>query len=164
LVNLALQQMQLYSFKGIEGYVGDYAVAVEFVRADGLRLVMDAVREGSSSTPTMASLVVIFYELMRHEDLLSWDDDRIDASFVAQVAANIETERSKRGLSLDEKTLQHTLGILESLLCTPNKYEMTQQSISVSSLLNFLQSETPMVQCSALALFNTLFRLGDKSR
>jgi hypothetical protein len=163
-VNLALQQMQLYSFKGIEGYVGDYAVAVEFVRADGLRLVMDAVREGSSSTPTMASLVVIFYELMRHEDLLSWDDDRIDASFVAQVAANIETERSKRGLSLDEKTLQHTLGILESLLCTPNKYEMTQQSISVSSLLNFLQSETPMVQCSALALFNTLFRLGDKSR
>ncbi len=157
-------QMQLYSFQAIEGYVSDYAVAVEFVKASGFDTVVKCIRDGTATATTMASLVVIFYELMRHDDLVSWEDDRIDSAFIGQIAANIETEKSKRGLSLDDRTLQYTLGILESLVCTASKSDAAQQAISVSSLLNYLQSDNQAVQWGALALFNTMFRLGDKTR
>ena len=39
---------------------------------------------------------------------------------------------------------------------------MTDQSVSIPSLLNFLQSDK--VQSNALALFNLMFRMGDKTR
>ena len=146
--------------QSIERMVSDPAVAAEFVNAHGMDYVMDAVRKKQ----TTQSLVLIFNEVMGHEDLFSWEDKRIDAPFVEHVAENIETERTKRGFSLDDKALNCTLSILETLVRTPSKYEMTQQAISGPSLLNFLQQDSQVVQWHALALFNSMFKQADKDR
>ena len=84
--------------QSIERMVSDHAVAAEFVNAHGMDYVMDAVRKKQ----TTQSLVLIFNEVMGHEDLFSWEDRRIDAPFVEHVAENIETERTKRGFTLDD--------------------------------------------------------------
>ena len=146
--------------QSIERMVSDYAVAAEFVKAHGMDYVMDAIRKNQ----TTQSPVLIFNEVMGHEDLFSWEDKRIDVPFVEHVAENIELERTKRGFSLDDKALNCTLGILETLVRTPSKYEMTQQAISVPSFLNFLQQDSQVVQWHALALFNSMFKQADKDR
>ena len=154
------QDMNNILLESIERFVSDHAVAAEFVNAHGMDYIMDAIRKKQ----TTQSLVLIFNEIMGHDDLFSWEDKRIDAVFVEHVAENIETERTKRGFSLDDTALTCTLGILETLVRTPSKYEITQQAISVPSLLNFLQKDSQVVQWNALALFNSMFKQAEKDR
>ena len=99
------QEANKIILKSIEDSVGDYAVAAEFVSASGMDLIMDAIRKKQ----TTSSLLLIFYEIMGHDDLFSWEDRRIDGPFVEQVAENIDTERTKRGFCLEDAALACTL-------------------------------------------------------
>ena len=160
------QQQRLMCLKGLESHVSDYAVAEELVRSNGIQTLIDlVVSEGHNASFKVFSLVLLtFTEVMRQEDLMGWEDERIGAEFIAQIAANIDTEKTMLALKQDERTQQCCLAALEALVCTPSKYEVTETNISFSSLLNFIQNDNAMVQQHALALFNALFRLGDKNK
>ena len=99
------QEANKIILKSIEDSVGDYAVAAEFVSASGMDLIMDEIRKKQ----TTSSLLLIFNEIMGHDDLFSWEDRRIDGPFVEQVAENIDTERTKRGFCLEDAALACTL-------------------------------------------------------
>ena len=157
-------QNRLICLRALESQSADYAVAQELVRSSGLEILIKTVSEGSASAQVVSLVILTFHEVMKQEDLLSWEDDIISPEFIGQVAANIDTEKTMLALKQDEKTHQCCLAVLEALVNTPSKYEVTEQTISFSSLLNFIQNDNPMVQQHALALYNALFRLGDKHK
>ncbi len=164
-------QMRLSAYKALQALSLDYALAEELVSGGGFTRVVRAVSTAGTGqggetvgAQALSHLVATFHEVMKHEDLVSWEDPRVDATFISQVSACIETERSMRALAQDDKTHSCCLAILEALAFTQAKHHLVEKVVAVTSLLNFLQADSPTVQRRALALFNALFRLGDKTK
>ena len=113
----------------------DAAVAEEFVvREGGLDLVLEGVGGDQAvhmSGQMTAHLIRTFHEIMRHEGLVAWEDERLHAHFIGRIAANIDTEKSMAALKQDERTQSACLSILNELVNTPAKYETTEKDISV---------------------------------
>ena len=157
-------QMRLNAYKALQALSPDYAMAEEMVAGGAFDRVLRAMADSSVGAQALSHLVLTFHEVMRHEDLVGWDDSRLDAAFISQVAACVETERSMRAMTQDDATHACCLAVLEALAFTPSKHEMVEKAVAVPSLLNFLQADSPRVQRKALALFNALFRLGDRAK
>ncbi len=157
-------QMRLESLKGLHRLSTEYAMAEELVRSRCFfDIVVPGVRGDSWGTQALSYLLAIFYEVMRHDDLVSWEDERIDTEFIAQVASTIETEKSTRGLTQGDRANIISLSILESLACTTSKHDITEDQVDIASVLGFLRADSTELQLAALSLFNSLFRLADRS-
>lgn len=79
--------MRLNGYKALDTCCRDYALAEELVRVDGgFNHILKTAGESSTSAQTMAHLIGTFYEVMKHEDFVSWDDPRIDQNLITQVS------------------------------------------------------------------------------
>ncbi len=175
-------QMRLEAHKSLARLAQDAAVAEEMVRTDVFfRRVVKGVVDmgGGGNSPTeqqvsaqsLSLLLSAFHEVMSHEEeLVSWEDDRVagDAAFVSRVASCADPERMPRLLASDAKTHAVCLSILESLALSPGGRgrEAAERAVSVPGLLSLLQApDSPQeVRRRSLALFNALFRSGDRAR
>ncbi|TRY63374.1 hypothetical protein TCAL_03651 [Tigriopus californicus] len=158
-------EMRANAFKSLEAICKDEAVALEFVECSrGLELIVRSANLESTNGYLLSHLIRTFHTVMSHPGLVSWEDERIHPDFVGIILANIETEKSKQALKQDEPTQECSLSILNELVNTPSRYHEIDRTISVASLLNFLQSDNSNIQRNALALFNSLFSLGDSSK
>lgn len=154
-------QLRLNSFKALEQLSSEYACAEQLVKENGLELIIKCICQESTNSHLLPHLIITFYEIMKHEDLVSWNDIRISEAFVKHVAAFVQNELTN---STEMKALQSSLAFLETVVCTPAKVSYVEKAVSVPSLLALLQSDNSIVQQNALALFNALFKISDRAK
>lgn len=159
-------QMRVNAFKSLEAICQDEAVAMEFLGSGrGLELIVNSANsESKDGDSLLPHLIRTFHTVMSHPGLVSLEDERIHPAFVQIIVTNITTKEDKPALKHDDLTQECFLSILNELVNTPSRYHEIDRTISVPSLLKLLKSLNPKVQRNALAIFNSLFRLGDSAR
>jgi len=148
-------------YRSLAALAQDDVTAVELVRSGVLwDVILPAATAGSP--PTSGAALVALAEVLRQDEMVSWDDPRLTGE-LSEAAASIASAPT-----CDPKARTACLAILEGLASEASASERRQETrklVHVPSLLGLLREERePQVQQSALALLNALFRSADRDQ
>ncbi|XP_053402793.1 engulfment and cell motility protein 1-like [Mercenaria mercenaria] len=145
---------KIESLKSLSMKCTDATFSNEFIKKQGLKLIIDYVIAGnkSFSGDPLMFLLRSFVALMDH-NVVSWDI--LEPEFIKQVATCISGARAA-----GDGCIQPSLEILESVILHSTdiaKMESMEQFITADKIIPYMQSSNADVQQSALALLNAMF-------
>lgn len=136
----------------------DITFALEFIKKQGLALIISLVESGKCKGNILAYSLMSFVELMDHGIVL-WDI--LEVPFINKVASYINNQSQAH----DYKVIQASLSILESIvLNSSSKYCVVEKEVTVPNLVMHLQSQHVVIQQNSIALINALFLKADPSK
>ncbi|CAG0893335.1 unnamed protein product [Darwinula stevensoni] len=149
------REEKLEALEKLEKLSGDVTFAKEFIQKGGLSLLISAVEEGKYSEDCLALVLVSFLELMEL-GIEPWES--LESGFIRKIANYI----TKSSGTMDRRTIQSCLGILENLVQTsPEKYSVVEKDVQLIHLIPHLRNPSEMVQQNVIALINALFAKAD---
>ncbi|XP_074646878.1 engulfment and cell motility protein 1-like isoform X2 [Tubulanus polymorphus] len=152
---------KLSALKDLASLSADPTFAAEFISKNGLKLVVEMVESGSCAGEYLAFTLKSFVELMDH-GTISWDI--LEPKFI-KVLCNAIKDRHGRVATTDFTALQAALDILESVLMQGNgKYDIIEEEVSITNLIQHLQSANQDIQKSSIGLINAMFMMAPQSR
>lgn len=128
----------------------DATFASEFIKRDGLKLLIGMVENKPESSETLANCLTSFQELMDHGEV-SWDI--LTQGFIK----NLTTFVNKKN-PVDATVLKRCLSILEAVsINSPAFYQVVEKEVVFENLVLHLQNPIPDIRLNAIALINSLF-------
>ncbi|EAA15037.3 engulfment and cell motility protein 1 [Anopheles merus] len=141
--------------KELQVLSADNTFALEFIKEQGLRLIIALIEDGQCEERILELALCSFVQLMEH-GTISWDI--LEPSFIMRNVAFIN------GSSKPE-IIQSALSILENIVQSSNKYALVEKEITLETLLKLLRDATrTQVQQNAIALLNALFIKADDGK
>lgn len=128
----------------------DATFASEFIKRNGLGLLINMVESKPDSNETLANCLTSFQELMDHGDV-SWDI--ITHGFIKNLTVFVNKKNP-----VDATVLRRCLSILEAVSSnSPTFYAVVVKEVVFENLVLHLQNPNPDIQLNAIALINSLF-------
>uniref|UniRef100_A0AAG5DX44 ELMO armadillo-like helical domain-containing protein n=1 Tax=Anopheles atroparvus TaxID=41427 RepID=A0AAG5DX44_ANOAO len=145
---IVLKELQVLS--------ADNTFALEFIKEQGLSLLIDLIEESKCEDSILECALCSFVQLMEH-GTISWDI--LEQSFIMHNVTFIN------GSSKKAEILQSSLSILENIVQSSNKYALVEKEITLETLLKLLRDAlSTQVQQNAIALLNALFIKADDAK
>ncbi|KXJ24225.1 Engulfment and cell motility protein 1 [Exaiptasia diaphana] len=128
----------------------DPTFAGEFIKRNGLGLIISLLEARPESPETMAHALKAFQELMEHPGL-KWDI--LTHGFIKNLTVFVN-----KMSGTDPTVLKRCLAILESTVSNSyNLYPIAEKEIKFESLIKHIHNSNQEIQLNALALINALF-------
>ncbi|XP_058973954.2 engulfment and cell motility protein 1-like [Pocillopora verrucosa] len=129
----------------------DPTFASEFIKRNGLGLLINMVEGKPESDESLAHCLTSFQELMDHGEV-SWDF--LTKGFIKNLTVFV----NKKNPPVDPTVLKRCLSILEAV-CTnsPTFYPLVEKEVVFEHLILHLQNSNQDIQLNAIALLNSLF-------
>lgn len=128
----------------------DATFASEFIKRNGLSLLISMVENKPESNETLANCLTSFQELMDHGDV-SWDI--LTHGFIKNLTVFVNKKNP-----VDATVLKRCLSILEAVSTNiPAFYPVVEKEVVFENLVLHLQKPYPDIQLNGIALINSLF-------
>ncbi|XP_068699664.1 engulfment and cell motility protein 1-like [Montipora foliosa] len=128
----------------------DATFASEFIKRNGLNLLISMVENKPESNETLANCLTSFQELMDHGDV-SWD--LLTHGFIKNLTVFVNKKNP-----VDATVLKRCLSILEAVSTnSPAFYPVVEKEVVFENLVLHLQNPNPDIQLNGIALINSLF-------
>ncbi|KAL4234046.1 Engulfment and cell motility protein 3 [Mactra antiquata] len=148
------REVKVDALKNLSVKCSDVTFAHEFIKKNGLKLIIDYVKAGnkSFSGDPLMYLLRSFVALMEH-NVVTWDT--LDTEFIKQVAICISGTSS-----VIDGCIQPSLEILESVILSstdPGRMDLLEAYISPDRIIPYLKKNIVEIQESTLALMYAMF-------
>lgn len=134
----------------LSGIAEDATFASEFIKRNGLGLLINMVEGKPESSEILANCLTSFQELMDHGDV-SWDI--LTHGFIKHLTVYVNKKNP-----VDPTVLKRCLSILEAVSTnSPAFYATVGKEVVFENLVLHLQNPNQDIQLNAIALINSLF-------
>lgn len=155
--NGSLEDKQV-SLEKLSKLSSDITFAMEFIKKQGLSLLIQNVEKGRFKGMSLAYCLKSFLELMDH-GYISWDV--LESSFITTVASFVNNP----GSGQEGNVIKAALSILENIVVnSSDKYPQVEREVTFPTLVLHIQTRDPIIQLNAVSLINALFTKADANK
>ncbi|XP_019551722.2 engulfment and cell motility protein 1 [Aedes albopictus] len=140
--------------KDLPGLSQDITFALEFIKEQGLDLIVSIIEEPKFGENILNYALSAFVKLMYH-GTISWDV--LQPSFIQRNIAFISTSNNK-------EIIQSALTILENVVQNSSNHALVERDVTLEMLLKLLQDSPSTSAVNTIALINALFLKADDAK